>query len=103
MIPTLFISPASVMGSFLQQPLRQHDIDALRHRLLAVPVALELAGEGNPPDRHAPGLNDTLDACAVSLHRRAADGVDNGIDLIALPQRVQGRERHADLGPKRTE
>jgi hypothetical protein len=39
----------------------------------------------------------------MGLRRRAADRVDDGIDLVALAKRVEGRERHADLGPERAE
>ena len=39
--------------------------------------------------------------CASS--RRAADRVDDGIDVVALAHRVEGGEGHADLGPERAE
>jgi hypothetical protein len=48
-------------------------------------------------------LNDALQAGAMRFDGRAGDRVDHGIDLVALPQRVKRRERHADLGPERTE
>ena len=92
-----------VDSSFPQQPLVEHDLDDLRHRLEAVPVSLQLAGERDPAARDASGLDDTLDAGAMRLHGRAADRVDDGIDLVALPQRVDRSERHADLRPERAE
>ena len=39
----------------------------------------------------------------MGLDGGAADRVDDRVDVVALPQRVEGRERHADLGPERTE
>src|SRR5450755_275998 len=39
----------------------------------------------------------------MRLWRRAADRVHEGIDVIALPEGVEGREGHADLGPERAE
>src|SRR5215211_7343195 len=39
----------------------------------------------------------------MGVERRAADRIDDGIDLVALAKRVEGRERHADLGPERAE
>ena len=32
---------------------------------------------------------------------RAADRIDNGIDLVALAERIEGRKGHADLRPER--
>src|SRR4029077_20042412 len=67
---------------------------------LAGPVALELDGEGDPADRLRAGLYDALDAGPVRLLAGAADRVDNRVDVVALPQRVEGGKRHADLGPE---
>ena len=46
------------------------------------------------------GLDDALEAGAMGVVAGAADRVDDGIDVVALPQRVEGGERHADLGPE---
>jgi hypothetical protein len=48
-------------------------------------------------------LDDPLDTGAVGLLARAPDSVDDGIDVVALPQRVEGRKRHADLRPERAQ
>ncbi len=56
-----------------------------------------------PADRLRAGLGDAVESGAVRFERRAADGVHDWIDLIALAKRVERRERHADLGPQRTE
>src|SRR5258705_13601008 len=69
----------------------------------ACPVALELAGERDPADRLCPCLHHAFEAGAVRLDRRAADRIHDGIDLVALAQGVERRERHADLGPQRAE
>src|SRR6267154_6312375 len=37
--------------SFLEQPLGEHDLHDVRHRLLASPVALQLGRERDPTDR----------------------------------------------------
>ena len=36
----------------------------------------------------------------MGLLAGASDRVDNRVDLVAFPQRVEGRERHADLRPE---
>ena len=35
----------------------------------------------------------------MGLGRGAADGVDDGVDLIPLAQCIQGRDGHTDFGP----
>ena len=39
----------------------------------------------------------------MGLGRGAADRIDDGVDLIPFPQRVEGGEGHADLGPQGAE
>src|SRR5437870_5278161 len=76
--------------SCLEQALREHDLDDIGDRFLAGPVALELDGERDPGDRLRTRLDDALDARAMGLLARAADRVDDGVDVIALPQRIEG-------------
>src|SRR5262249_56076687 len=49
------------------------------------------------------GLEHAFKAGAVSLGRGAADRVDNGVDLVPVPQRVERGEGHADFGPESAE
>src|SRR3954469_7990707 len=93
----------TTVRSCRQQAVGEHDLDDGGNRLDARPVALQLAGERDPADRLCPRLDDPLEPGAMGLERRAADRVDDGIDLVALAQRVEGGERHADLGPERAE
>ena len=60
-------------------------------------------GEGHPADGLPASLRHTLQTGTMSLDGRPGDGVNHGIHLVALPQRVERRERHADLGPERTQ
>src|SRR3954451_7050788 len=93
----------TTVRSCRQQAVGEHDLDHRGNRLDARPVALQLAGERDPADRLRAGLDDPLEPGAMGLERRAADRVDDGIDLVALAKGVEGGERHADLGPERAE
>jgi hypothetical protein len=46
------------------------------------------------------GLDDALDTRAMGVLAGATNRVDDRIDVVALPQRVEGREGHADFGPE---
>jgi hypothetical protein len=46
------------------------------------------------------GLSDTLEAGPMGFGGRATDRIDNGIDLVALAERIEGRKGHADLRPE---
>ena len=52
----------------LADAVRENDLDDCRHRLLASPVALQLAGEGDPANWLSTGLNNALQACAMSFY-----------------------------------
>jgi hypothetical protein len=91
------------MLSFLRQAVRKYDLDDRRYSLKASPIALKLAGEGDPTNGLSTGLNDTLEPRTMCFDGCARDCVDDGIDLVALPQRVERGERHTHFGPKRTE
>src|SRR5690348_16124084 len=75
--------------SFLEQAFGEHDLDNVRHRFLASPVALQLTGERDPADRYAARLNDALQSGAMSFHGSTADRVNDRIHLVALAQRVE--------------
>src|SRR4029077_15960522 len=83
-----------------EQPLGEDDLDDLLHRFGPRPVALQLDSEGDPAGRLSTCLNDTLQASAVGLDGGAADRVDDRVDLIAFPHRVERGKRHADLSPQ---
>jgi hypothetical protein len=53
------------LRSFLQQALRENDVDDLLHRVQACPVALQLARERDPGDRLGAGLDHALHATSV--------------------------------------
>jgi hypothetical protein len=46
-------------------------------------------------------LDDPLEAGAVGLLACAADRVGDGVELVALPEGIEGRERQAELRPAR--
>ena len=87
----------------LQQAIGEDDLHDRRDRLQTRPVALKLARERNPADRLCPSLDHALEPGPVRLQRRAADRVDDGIDLVAFAERVERREGHAHLRPQRAE
>src|SRR5437899_9507391 len=89
--------------SFLEQAFGEHDLHDARRRLRASPVALQLARERDPTDGLAAGLHDPLEAGAMRPARSTADRIDDGIYVVTLTQRVERRERHADLRPERAE
>src|SRR6266436_920344 len=89
--------------SFLEQAFGEHDLDNARHGLRASPVALQLARERDPTDRLAAGLHDTLEAGAMRLEGGTADRIDDRIDVVTLPQRVERGEGHTNLRPERAE
>src|SRR5580693_6013890 len=68
-------SSAVVMVSYrealllFQQAVGEDDLDDRRDRVLAGPVALQLAGERDPADRLPAGLHHALQAGAVGLGR----------------------------------
>ncbi len=55
---------------------------------LAVPIALKLTDELSPARRVAAGLGDSLQPGAVRFDRGPSDGVDNGIDLETVADRL---------------
>src|SRR5471032_912268 len=89
--------PRSLFG----QALCENDLNDCRDRLLACPVTLQLASEGDPADWLSTGLNNALQSRSMSFDRCAPDGIDDRIDFVALAQCIQRSKRHADLGPKR--
>src|SRR3954466_1823611 len=78
--------------SFLEQAFGEDDLAEPLHGLRAGPIALELAGERDPAERPASRLNEPLEAGGVRGGGRAGDRVGHGVDVIAPPQRVEGRE-----------
>lgn len=70
--------------SFLQQALAEHDFDDSSHRLFAGPIALKLARQRDPAEGLASSLSDPLEAGPMGFGGRAANRIDNGIDLVAL-------------------
>ena len=66
----------------------------------ASPVPLKLARQGHPADRLRPGLDDALQTGSMRLWRSPSNSVDDGVDLIAISQRVKRRECETDLGPQ---
>ena len=73
----------------LQQAVSEDDLDDRRDRVLAGPVALELAGERDPADRLRARLHHAVQAGAVGLWRGAADRVDDGVDLVSFAQCIE--------------
>src|ERR1022692_4347408 len=84
----------------LHDALPIYDLDDGLDGVLAGPVALQLDREGDPADRLPAGLDHAGQAGAGGPGRGAADRVDDRVDLIPFPQRVEGGEGHADFGPQ---
>src|SRR5690349_10970320 len=79
----------------------EHNVGETRHRVDTIPVALELADELHPGRRLPARLHDTLQAGLMRCLRRAGHRIDDGIDLVPRPQRIQRGEHQADLRPQR--
>ena len=62
-----------------------NDLDDSRRCAQPVPCS---SHANDPADRDTSGLGDTLGAGALGIHRWAADRVDDGINLVALPPRI---------------
>jgi hypothetical protein len=79
---------------------RQQNPRELRHRLFAIPVTLQFAGELHACRWLAPGLDKALKSGVVRLWRRPADGIDNGEYFISLAQGIE-RGMHKHFRPQR--
>src|SRR5258705_3144550 len=68
--------------------------------LCARPIALQLAGHGKPCDRLGPRGYNTADGHVMCLWRDAARCVGDGVYVVAVSHRVDGRLRKTHLRPE---
>jgi len=64
------------------------------------PVTLQLARQSQHRDRRRSGLDHSLHGRLVRHPADAADRIGDEVHLVAVAQRIEGREGDADLGPQ---
>src|ERR1700722_2574632 len=101
--PTTSRTPRTARSSSqpFEEPGCEHDVDDIGNGGRASPVALQLAGERYPANGLCARPNDALETGPVRLRRGPTHCVDDREHLVALAERVQGRESQTPLRPQR--
>src|ERR1700733_407532 len=77
------------------------DVGDGRDRLFSRPVALPLAHDCDPSDRHGPGLHHSQNRHVVRLSRYGAGCIGDEEDVVAVGQALDHRHCEADIRPER--
>src|SRR3954447_16114050 len=79
--------------------LAEVPVDGVECRLSewACPVAEQLGGHRKRRRRHRAGMRETLDGGAVRYLGTSSDRIGDVHDVVAVLQRLDGRERETDL------
>src|SRR5258705_429340 len=78
----------------------EQDLSNVSERLCARPVTLQLSGHGQPRDRLGPRSYETADGHVMCFWRDAARRVGDGVYIVAVAHRVDGRLRKTHLRPE---
>ena len=90
--------PAKSLAEAAGMPLE--NVDNLRHRGFATPVALQFTDIRNHGKRLRAGQNHALDGHVVSFRCGTSRGIRHDVNLITFRKRGQNEEGQTDFGPE---